>query len=361
MSRTVDRPLLAVILILVFVGALVISSASVVISDSNFSTMYYYTLRHLLYISIGLLVLFIASRLPYKIWRKLSLLMIIFALFLMALVFFPGVGFRHGGAARWLNLGFFSLQPAEFLKIALVAYLASWLASRNSSPKDTYRAFLPFVVILGVVSVFLILQPDIGTLLVIVFCATVLYFLGGGKISQIASLIALGVFAMAVLVQLAPYRLARFAVFLNPDIDISGIGYHIRQAMIAIGSGGFWGRGYGQGLQKYNYLPEPIGDSVFAVTVEEFGFLGAMILIGLFVFFIWRSIFIARSAPDIFSKLVVAGLTASIGFQAFLNMGAISGLLPLTGIPLPFISYGGTAIVMTLFGAGIILNVSRHT
>ncbi|MBI2640134.1 MAG: putative lipid II flippase FtsW [Candidatus Sungbacteria bacterium] len=361
MSRPVDRPLFTVILLLVFSGVLIISSASVVISDRNFGTTYYYTLRHLLSLGIGLCALFITSRLPYKAWRKLALLLMVISLVLTALVFFPGVGFRHGGASRWLDVGFFSFQPSEFLKIALVIYLASWLSSRRDSPKDTYRAFLPFVVILGIVSVLLVLQPDIGTLLVVAFTATALYFLGGGKVSQIVSLFVLGMLSLAALVQLAPYRLARFAVFLNPDVDPSGIGYHIRQALIAIGSGGFWGRGYGQGLQKYNYLPEPIGDSIFAIAAEEFGFFGVMVLIGFFVFFVWRSILIARSAPDTFSKLIVAGFAASIGFQAFINMGAISGLLPLTGIPLPFISYGGTALITTLFATGIVLNVSRYT
>ncbi len=361
MNRPIDYPLLAVTLILVFVGALVVSSASIVISDRNFGTIYYYSLRHGIYLALGLAVLFVASRVPYKVWRKLALTVMILTLVLMALVFLPTIGLKHGGASRWLDLGVFSFQPSELLKIAMILYLAGWLSKKQQEAKDPARAFLPFIVILGVVSVFLAMQPDIGTLIVVAFTATILYFLGGGKIHQLASLGLLGAAAMYILVRLAPYRLARFSVFFDPNNDPGGAGYHIRQALIAIGSGGFWGRGFGQSLQKYNYLPEPIGDSIFAVTVEEFGFLGAMILVGLFVFFFWRSIAIARRAPDTFSKLVVAGIASGIAFQAFVNMGAISGLLPLTGIPLPFISYGGTALVTTLFGVGIILNISRYT
>lgn len=361
MGARVDYSLLAVTLILVGIGILIVSSASIVISDRNFGTIYHYSLRHVIYAALGLLLLFFTSRIPYKIWKKLALPLMAITLALTALVFLPTIGLRHGGASRWLDLGFLSFQPAELLKIVLILYLASWLSKKQQEAKETPRAFLPFVVILAIVSVFLIMQPDIGTLIVVAFTATILYFLGGGKIHQLASLGLLGAIAMFVLVQLAPYRLARFLVFLNPGLDPGGVGYHIRQALIAIGSGGFWGRGFGQSLQKYNYLPEPIGDSIFAVTVEEFGFLGATILIGLFIFFFWRSIAIARRAPDAFSKLVVAGIASGIAMQAFVNMGAISGLLPLTGIPLPFISYGGTALVTTLFGVGIILNISRYT
>ena len=361
MIRSVDYPFLIITLILLVLGLLVISSASIVISEKNFGTIYGYTLRHVVYGAMGLAALFFASRISYKVWRKLALPLMGLALFLLALVFFPPVGFSHGGASRWLNFGLFTFQPSEVLKICFILYLSGWLSKKRDEAKDALTGFLPFVVMLGVVSVFLIMQPDIGTLIVIALTAAALYFLGGGKIMQIAALALLGLIGIFVLVQLAPYRMQRFLVFLNPGLDPQGIGYHLNQSLIAIGSGGFWGRGFGQSLQKYNYLPEPIGDSIFAIVTEEFGFFGATILSGLFFFFVWRAISIARRAPDIFSRLVVSGVASSIAFQAFINMAAISGLLPLAGIPLPFISYGGTALVATLFGAGIILNISRHT
>ncbi|MDO8560817.1 MAG: putative lipid II flippase FtsW [bacterium] len=361
MNRHVDYTFLTIILILFVVGVFVMSSASTVISDKNFGTFYGYTFRHIIYGAIGLGALFFASRVPYKVWKKMALPVMGLSLLLLALVFFPPIGFSHGGASRWLNFGFFTFQPSEAIKISFILYLASWLAKKRDEDKGIMNGLLPFSVMLGIVSIFLIMQPDIGTLIVIALTAIVLYFLGGGRLMQIATLVFLGLVGIFVLARLAPYRMQRFMVFLDPGSDPLGMGYHINQALIAIGSGGFWGRGFGQSLQKYNYLPEPIGDSIFAIVGEEFGFLGVTILSALFLLFLWRAISIARKAPDMFSKLAVSGIASSIAFQAFINMAAISGLLPLTGIPLPFISYGGTALVATLFGAGIILNVSRYT
>lgn len=361
MTRGVDYPFLTITLILFVLGLLIMSSASTVISDKNFGTIYGYTLRHIVYGAIGLAALFLSSRISYKVWKKLALPIMTLALLLLALVFFPPIGIAHGGASRWLNFGLFTFQPSEALKVSFILYISSWLSKKRDEDKGMLNGLLPFSIMLGIVSVFLILEPDIGTLVVIAFTAMILYFLGGGKVMQIATLLLLGLSGIFVLAELAPYRMQRFLVFLNPSLDPSGIGYHLNQALIAIGSGGFWGRGFGQSLQKYNYLPEPIGDSIFAIVAEEFGFLGAVVLSGLFLFFLWRAISIARRAPDMFSKLAASGIAASVAFQAFINMAAISGLLPLTGIPLPFISYGGTALVITLFGAGIILNISRHT
>lgn len=361
MARHVDYPFMTITLILFVLGLLVISSASIVISEKNFGTIYGYTLRHAVYGAIGLAALFFASRISFKVWKKLALPLMGLALLLLALVFFPPIGFSHGGAARWLNFGLFTFQPSEVLKISFILYISSWLSKKRDEEKNMQTGLLPFSIMLGVVSVFLILEPDIGTLVVIAFTALILYFLGGGKVIQLATLVLLGLIGIVILVQIAPYRLQRFTVFLNPASDAQGAGYHLNQALIAIGSGGFWGRGFGQSLQKYNYLPEPIGDSVFAVVGEEFGFLGAVILSSLFLVFLWRALHIARKAPDMFSKLAASGIAASVAFQAFINMAAISGLLPLTGIPLPFISYGGSALITALFGAGIVLNISRYT
>lgn len=361
MSRTIDYPLLIVTLILFLAGLLIISSASTAISERNFGTLYGYTIRHFIYGMIGFSALFLASRVPYRMWRKVALPLMIASLVLLTLVFFPEIGFRHGGAARWINLGFISFQPSEVLKIMLVMYLAGWLSRNQKDAGGIMQRFVPFTIILSVIGVFLILQPDIGTFVVVAATAVVLYFLGGGKISQLASLGLLGIVGLYALIQIAPYRLNRLTVFLHPDIDPQGIGYHLKQALIAIGTGGFWGRGYGQSIQKYNYLPEPIGDSIFAIFVEEFGFGGGLLLILLFGIFLWRAIAIAHRAPDMFAKFLAAGFASCVAFQTFINMGAISGLLPLTGIPLPFISYGGTALVMTLFSVGVILNISRYT
>lgn len=361
MRRHVDYPLLAITLILLIGGLLTVSSASVVISQKNFGTPYYYLMRQGIAAAIGIVGLLVFQAVPYKAWRKFALPLLALSLLLVAAVFMPEIGLTAGGARRWLNLGTFSIQPSEILKLSLILYLASWLDKKKGQAKGFTSAFVPFVAIIGVVGVLLTLQPDIGTLLIIGGSAVILYFVGGGRMSQLVTFAILAAVGLAALVAVAPYRLNRFLVFLNPQLDPQGIGYHLNQALIAIGSGGFFGRGFGQSIQKFNYLPEPIGDSVFAVVVEEFGLLGGVILASLFFAFFLRAAVVARRAPDFFAKLLVAGLASLIVLQAFVNMAAISGLLPLTGIPLPFISYGGTSLAVALAMVGIILNVSKHT
>ena len=356
-----DRTLFYLTAALVLMGLLVVSSASVAISERNFGTLYGYTLRHGIYaLVLGGIAFFSCQRIPYQFWRKISLPLLLGSLILMMLVFFPVVGVTLGGAQRWITLCFFSFQPGELLKLTLIIYLSSWLDKGKSAEKTFGRALAPFTLILGIASVFLILQPDIGTLFIVAATASVLYFLGGGKVSQLFSLGFLGLIVIILLIQIAPYRVDRLTVFLDPNTDPTGIGYQIRQAFIAIGSGGVFGRGFGQGIQKYNYLPEPINDSIFAIITEELGFAGASAIIALFLLFAWCGMRIAREADTFFGKLLAAGITSGIIIQAFINMAAISGLLPLTGIPLPFISYGGTSLVMTLASIGILRNISTH-
>ena len=357
---TIDQPLAFITGVLVILGVFIISSASVVISEKNFGITYAYTIRQLAYVAIGLASAFLFLNTPVRFWKRIALPMLLFSLFLLALVFMPGVGFESGGANRWIRLPFMTFQPAEILKFSLIVYLSGWLSSQKTSDKTVGRAFIPFVIIIGVVSVLLILQPDIGTLGVIVITSCLLYFIGGGKITQIAALFVLAVFALFLVIQAAPYRLERLRVFLNPEHDTKGAGYQITQSFIAIGSGGIFGRGFGEGIQKYNYLPEPIGDSIFAIFVEETGFFGATILLFLILAFLWRGIHISRATTDFFSTLLAFGLSTGIAIQSIVHIGAISGLLPLTGIPLPFISYGGTALVVNLASVGVLLNISRN-
>ncbi len=360
MHQKIDYSFLIISLILLTAGLLAISSASVVISQKNFSTPYYYLLHQGLAALVGLGGAAVIQSIPYKNWKKLALPLLAAAFILSAAVFFPKLGLAFGGASRWLKLGPLNLQPSELLKISLILYLASWLEKKRGRVGDFSSAFMPFLVVVSLVGILLVLQRDVGTLLVISGSAMVLYFLGGGRFTQLAAMVTLAAAAFYVIVQVAPYRVNRFLAFFNPGIDPQGISYHINQALIAIGTGGFWGRGFGGSIQKYNYLPEPISDSIFAIIVEEFGFFGAFLLIALFLAFFLRAIRIARRAPDLFGKLLVSGLSSAIVLQAFVNMAAISGFLPLTGIPLPFISYGGTALAVNLAMVGIILNVSKH-
>ena len=342
------------------VGLLILASASMVLSQKNFGTISFYILRQFLYGGVlGGIALFLAQLTPYRVWRRLALPLMILSFLLLALLFIPHFSYVVGGARRWLRLGSFSFQPSEVLKFSFLVYLASWLDARRKDIKSVSYAMIPFSLMLAVVGVFLVMQPDVGTLGVVIATAGILYFLGGGKISQIATLSLFGIFMLYLVVQIAPYRLQRITVFLNPQTDPKGIGYHINQASIGIGSGGFWGLGFGKSLQKYSYLPEPMGDSIFAIFAEEVGFIGACGLLALFGLFFWRGMLIARRAPDLFGKLLAAGISIGIILQAFINMAAISGLLPLTGIPLPMVSYGGTSLVVTLASIGVLLNISK--
>lgn len=361
MFRSVDKPLLYASLALLALGLLVLSSASMVLSAKNFGNPLFYLLRQLVYGgTLGIIGFFVGFFVPYRTWRKLALPLMIFSLLLLAaLLVVPGLSYASGGARRWLLVGPFSFQPSEFLKLGFIMYLASWLDARRRDVASVAYGMIPFALMLAIVGMFLVMQPDVGTLGVIVMTAALLYFLGGGRVSQIATLGGFGVIILYFIIQMAPYRLSRLTVFFNPGHDPQGAGYQITQALIAIGSGGFWGQGFGRSIQKFQYLPEPMGDSIFSVFAEEMGFLGVAALIALFGFFFWRAMFISKRAPDTFGKLLGAGIAIGIMTQAFINMAAISGLMPLTGIPLPFISYGGTSLAMTIASIGILLNISK--
>jgi len=361
MLSRADKPFFIAILILLAVGILVLASASMVLSQKNFGTIGYYTLRQLLYGVIGgVVLLFATSAIPYRRWKKLALPLMLLSFLLLALLFIPELSYSAGGARRWFKIGALSFQPSELLKLSFIIYLSSWLDTRRREVASLSYGIIPFALMLAIIGLFLVMQPDIGTLGVVIATAGLLYFLGGGKISQIATLSVFGLIIGYFLIQLAPYRLSRILVFLNPEFDPQGAAYQINQAFIAIGSGGFFGTGFGKSLQKYNYLPEPMGDSIFAVFAEEMGFLGVMVFISLLSFLLWKGFHIASRAPDVFGKLLAAGISIGIAAQAFINIAAISGLLPLTGIPLPFMSYGSTSLAITLASMGILLNISKY-
>lgn len=357
-----DKPFLYATIGLFVIGFIILSSASMAIAYKEHGSIAYYTLRQIMLGGVaGLIALFFCQLMPYRYWKHLALPLIIVSFMLLSLIFIPSLSYGAGGARRWLKFGSISFQPSEILKLGFIIYLASWLDARRKEIRSISYGVMPFTLMVSIIGVFLMMQPDFGTFGVILATAGMMYFLGGGNISQMASMLAFGAVAFYFLIQLAPYRLARVLVFLNPTHDIKGIGYQVNQASIAIGSGGFWGLGFGRSLQKYNYLPEPITDSIFAIFAEEMGFVGVCAIVMLFIFFFSRALHIAKKAPDIFGRLLAAGLAVSIIMQVFINMSAISGLLPLTGIALPFISYGGTSLAITMGMAGIILNISKYS
>ncbi len=308
----------------------------------------------------GLLALWFASRTQYQIWRRYAPALFVVALLFTALVFVPSIGFEHGGAKRWIFLGPVSFQPSEFLKLASIIALSAWLSGIRGRAHSFTRGFLPFLIIAALTGTLLLLQPDMGTYLTLAAGICGVFIVAGGKWKHLTAFILL-VAIVAVLYAMAkPHALDRVLTFVDPSRDPTGSSWQIQQSLIAIGSGGIAGKGFGQSVQKFGFLPEPIGDSVFAVAAEEFGFIGAGAIIVLFLLFLARGLSIARRAPDQFGGRLVSGIVIMIAAQAFLNIGAIMGVLPLTGVPLLFVSHGGTALFFALLGAGIVLNVSRY-
>lgn len=359
-SKNPDYILLFTILVLVGIGFLALASASAVLSKEKFDSPYYYLKHQLIYgFSAGILLGYLAYKIRLKIFEKLSLAAILLTFFLLILVFLPRFGYIHGGAQRWIILGPISLQPAEIAKFSYVLFLASWLKNRGKEIKSFWEGVFPFLIMTGFLGGLLILQPAVGTTGIILISAAIMYFSAGAKISHIICCVILGILLLFILIKIAPYRLERIETFLNPQADPLGKGYQINQALIAIGSGGISGVGLGNSSQRYHYIPEPMGDSIFAIYAEELGYVGSVFLIGLFILFSWRGLRVALNAEDKFAKFASIGIVSWITLQAFLNIAGISKFLPLTGVPLPFVSYGGSALAITLIASGLLLNISK--
>ena len=358
----VDRPLLWTTLALVAIGLVVVFSASSVASYQRYGNNYYYFIRQLFFGAVpGLILMYFCSRIDYHKWQKWTPLFVLIGIVALIAVLIPGIGFKVGNARRWINFGAFLFQPAEFIKLAVILYLASWYDKRSQQAHDLYSGYLPILAIVGLIAGLIVLEPDIGTMLILAGIAVIMFFMGGVKKRYLAATAAFAILVFWILVKAAPYRAARFLAFMDPTVDAQGISYQINQALIAIGSGGFWGLGFGQSRQKYSYLPEPMGDSVFAIMSEELGFIRVLLVLGLFLAFAFRGFKIARATPDTFGKLVAGGITGWLIVQAFINIGGITGIIPLTGVPLSFISYGSPSLVISLAATGILLNISRSS
>lgn len=356
-----DLLLFGIVIFLTLFGLLIIYDASSVIGFSTFGDKYHFIKEQLLWMGIGFLALLIFSLFDYHKLIHLALPLLIFALFLLILVFVPGVGYGAKGANRWIDLRIFGVQPAEFVKLVLAVYLAAWFSNKDRGK------FLSFTLLIGAVLLLVMLEPDMGTASIILFEAMVVYFLSGGSMKNFG--IAAPVIAIIgfIIIKLEPYRAARLTSFLTigqaSDLSEALQGpnlWHIKQALIALGSGGLFGLGIGNSLQKYAYLPENVTDSIFPIIAEEFGFSGSVILILVFLALVWRGFYIATKAKDKFGKLLAAGIITFIGIQIVINLGAMTALFPLTGVPLPFISYGGSALVIDMASIGILLNISRQ-
>lgn len=357
----IDIPFLIATIILVLGGFLIFSSASLGLLTKQTAKYSNVAFNQTFFgLVLGFIACLFTSNLDYKIYRKYSLFIFIGSALLTLMVFLPVIGIGHGGAQRWLSLGFIpTFQPSEFLKIGFIIYLAAWIAKAKDKSSTFLYGFLPFLILIAITGAILLKQPDTDTFVITVVAGVAIFLVGGGRWRYIFGLALLGVVGLGLIAYTRPYVMSRITTFINPSANIQGSGYQIHQSLIAIGSGGFSGRGFGQSIQKFNYLPEPIGDSIFAVAGEEFGFVGGVGIVFIFVFFAVRGLKIASKVPDQFGRLMVVGIVILIVSQAFVNIGAMVGILPLSGIPLPFISQGGTALSMMLAEAGIILNISK--
>jgi len=356
-----DYLLAMIVFLLSLFGIVMISSASVVLSGERFGHNFYYVTHQIISFIVGLAALLVGYFIDYRLWRKFSLIMFLATLILLLGVFIPGIGREFGGAHRWLGIGSVLFQPSEIVKLTFIIYFASWLEKKGEGVRNFSRAFVPFIVLMIILGFLIMSQPDFGTLSVIVLTAVVIFFVAGARYTHLGLATIGALILFTILVKIAPYRMQRFLVFLNPGEQTLGAAYHINQALIAIGSGGFWGLGFGQSKQKYLYLPQPHIDSIFAIIAEELGFLRASLVLLAYVFIGIRGFKIARNAPDNFAKYLAVGITSWIVLQAFINIAAMLNVLPLTGIPLPFISFGGSSLIVSLFAIGILLNISKYS
>ena len=360
-SHSPDYLLIRVNFVLTDADLLILASASSELSRIKFNDSYYYLKHQILFgLSFGLLGFLAAYFIPYKNYRVASFAFLIFSLILLSLVF-TQMGVSAGGASRWLKIGPIVFQPAEIVKLAFILYLAAWLSNpKMNRSGDFWTGFMPFILISGFIAAMLFLQPATSTVIILMAAGMTMYFISGAKLSHIAIVIAAGLLAFTLVILMTPYRLQRITTFFNPQKDITGAAYQIDQSLIAIGSGGLFGVGYGRSTSKSSYLPDPVSDSIFAVAAEELGFVGAGTLVILFGIFVFRLFWLAKNLRDKFGQLILVGFGSLLAFQSIVNMGAISGLLPLTGVPLPFVSYGGTALAVLLTTSGITVNISKY-
>jgi cell division protein FtsW len=359
-AKSLDYLLLFAVLALSAIGLIMVFSASPTMALKHGDT-FYYVKRQLFYLGLGLLALFYGLRFDLELLKKQAVPVMIISVALLFLVFIPGIGRKVLGASRWIDLGLLSFQPSELIKFSLVLFLARWLADRPKLISDFVRGLVPPLLFLAVIFVLIIKQPDMGTGITIGATVFALLFFAGAKLWHLLLIGLGGVLGLIAMSLTTPYRLRRLLAYLDPWQDPQGIGFHIIQSLLAVGSGGLFGLGLGASRQKFFYLPQQFTDFIFAILCEELGLAGGLAVVVLFVLLAARGLRIALAATDDFRRFLAAGLTAWLTLQALINIMVVLGLIPTTGIPLPFISYGGTATVINLFAVGVVLNVSRKT
>lgn len=351
-SKGADRQLLFVVLALAIFGLVMIVNVSTVEAQTAFGDKFFYVRRQAVWALAGILSMFAFSKIPYRFFERFAVLIFGVAVLLLIAVLIPGVTSNVLGAKRWIEVGPIVIQPSEFAKLATVIYLARLFSKKKS--------VLAFLFSIGLVLGLVVLEPDLGTAVVIGGVSLVLFFVSGANFLYFLALVPLAVLASFVLSVVSPYRKARLLTFFDLAQDPLGASYHIRQVLIALGSGGLFGLGLGQSRQKYLFLPEPTTDSIFAIIGEELGFVGATLILAAFLFVVFKGLDTASRVSDPFGRYLAAGIAIWIGVQTFINLSAMVALIPLTGVPLPFVSYGGSSLVAVLSGVGVLLNISRY-
>lgn len=359
-ERQADRSLLIVVGVIVAYGLIMLSSASSVMAYNTYRDSYFFLKHQIFGLVLGLAAFWFFSKVDYHVWRKYALWMLIFSIVLLLLVFIPGLSARWGSARSWISVFGFSLQPSEFVKITFLLYLAAWLEGRKKKLAEISRGLGPFIAILGLIALLMLLQPDLGTLAVIALVSLTVFFIGGARLRHVLGLVILGIIALIVMINIYPYQANRIRCLVEPSFSVKEHCYQINQSLIAVGSGGFWGRGLGESRQKFLYLPQAQNDAIFPIISEETGFVFSSVLVLLYVMLFYRGFAIAKNAPDDFGKILAVGIVSWIALQALINIGGMINIMPMTGVPLPLVSYGGSAMLAVLSALGILANISKQ-
>ncbi len=359
-TNTPDVVLLLVTLFLVTAGAVMIYSSSSILALEKFKDGQFFIKKHLIFLVVGLIGMIVMTKVPYEQLKKVAYPGVAVSIVLLLLLFIPHVGLKRGGATRWLNMGFFSFQVTELVKVAMVLFLAHLLTRKVHHLKKFSRGVVVPLSVTALIMGLIILQPDFGTVVIIASILLLMLSLAGSRITHLLFLGAAFIPIGAWLILHKGYRLARLTAFLDPWKDPDNTGFQLIQSLLSFGAGGLTGQGIGDGMQKLFYLPEPHTDFILAVIAEESGFIGVTLVIVMFIFFLLRGFMIAFRAPDLFGTLLASGLTMLIAMQAFINIAGVMGLIPLKGLALPFLSYGGTSFVVSMVVVGILLNISTQ-
>ncbi len=357
-----DKSLMTAMFVLIAAGLVLLFSASSVVSYARFGNTYHYFQSQLFGLGVGLVGFFVAYRVNYHFWKKYAFFFLIASILLLVMVFIPGLQAEYGTARSWISIFGQSFQPSELVKLSFLIYLATWLEAKKEDLGNFASGTFPFLIVLAIIGALMFAQPDLGTLFIIVSSAVIVFFVGGGKLQHLFLAGALGVIGLLLVFNVgSDYQSDRFKCLKDPSFSTQDKCYQINQSLIAVGSGGWFGRGLGQSRQKFMYLPEVWGDSIFAIAAEEIGFIFSTLLLLLYLFIFYRGLLIARAAPDLYGSALATGIVAWLAIQTFLNVGGMINLIPMTGVPLPFISAGGSALMSALIAMGILVNISKHT